>query len=85
MSDATSAAKLRTVPVELRVAVGRVHPSIAELLDMRQDAVLPLDRRVDDPVELFIGDRLVAYGELVERPDGGLGVRVTELAEGGHG
>ncbi len=85
MPDTTAAAKLRSVPVELRVAVGRAHPSIADLLDMRQNAVLPLDRRVDDPVELFIGDRLVAYGELVEAQDGGLGVRVTDLAEGGHG
>ena len=32
----------------------------------RRDAVLPLDRRVDDPVELYVGDRLIARGELQE-------------------
>ena len=32
-----------------------------------------------------IGDRLVACGELVEAEDGGLGVRITELVDGGNG
>jgi flagellar motor switch protein FliN len=80
--------RLRSVPVEIRVSVGHARPTVAELLDLRQDAVLPLDRRIEDPVELYVGDRLVAYGELLE-PDGGgtgaLGVRLTELVDGGAG
>lgn len=80
--------RLRSVPVEIRVSVGHARPTVAELLDLRQDAVLPLDRRIEDPVELYVGDRLVAYGELVE-PDaagaGALGVRLTELVDGGAG
>lgn len=77
--------KLRTVPVEIRVSVGRARPSIAELLALGQEDVLPLDRRIEDPVELFIGDRLVACGELVETEDGALGVRITELVDAGNG
>jgi flagellar motor switch protein FliN/FliY len=77
--------KLRGVPVEIRVSVGRARPSISELLALGQEDVLPLDRRIDDPVELFIGDRLVACGELVEAEDGGLGVRITDLADGSNG
>ena len=76
---------LRSVPVEIRVTVGRARPSISELLALVRDDVLTLDRRIEDPVELFIGDRLVASGELVESDDGGLAVRITELADGGHG
>lgn len=76
---------LRSVPVEIRVSVGRARPSISELLALVRDDVLALDRRIEDPVELFIGDRLVASGELVESEDGGLAVRITDLAEGGHG
>lgn len=82
----TSPNRLRSVPVEIRVSVGHARPTVAELLELRQEAVLPLDRRIEDPVELYVGDRLVAYGELVE-PDGGgagaLGVRLTELVDGG--
>lgn len=77
--------KLRSVPVEVRVTVGRARPSICELLALGQEDVLPLDRRIEDPVELFIGDRLVACGELVEAEDGWLGVRITELVDGGNG
>lgn len=77
--------KLRSVPVEIRVSVGRARPTISELMALGQDDVLPLDRRIEDPVELFIGDRLVASGELIEGEDGGLGVRITELADGSNG
>jgi flagellar motor switch protein FliN/FliY len=83
--DPGMSGKLRSVPVEIRVSVGRARPSISELLALGQEDVLPLDRRIEDPVELFIGDRLVACGELVEADDGGLGVRITELVDGGNG
>ena len=49
-----------------------------------RDAVLPLDRRVDDPVELYVGDRLIARGELEELggdQKGQLAVRLTEVAD----
>ena len=74
-----------SVPIEITISVGKARPMIRDLLGLGKDAVLPLDRRVDDAVELYIGDRLVASGELVEAESGGLGVRITELADGGHG
>jgi flagellar motor switch protein FliN len=45
--------------------------------------VLPLSSRVDDPVEIMIGDRVIARGELEELgEDGGrLGVRLTEIVD----
>jgi len=47
---------------------------------------LGLDRGIDDPVELYVGQRMVARGELVElegETKGRLGLRVTEIAEHG--
>ncbi len=55
-----------------------------DLLRLKGDAVLPLDRRVDDPVELYVGDRLIARGELQELEGdqaGQLAVRLTEVAD----
>jgi flagellar motor switch protein FliN len=52
-------------------------------LRMGRDSVLTLDRRVDDMVELYVGDRLIARGELqeLEGDQGGqLAVRLTEVA-----
>jgi flagellar motor switch protein FliN/FliY len=65
------------------VAVGRARPLVRDLLALGENAVLRLDRRLDDPVELYIGDRLIARGELIEMdgPEAGqLGVRLTEVA-----
>lgn len=71
------------VPIEVVVSVGRARPMIAELVTLRRDSVLPLDSRIEDPVELYIGDRLIARGELQEMDDdsGRLAVRLTEVAD----
>ncbi len=72
------------VPIEITVSVGRARPLVKDLLTLSQDAVLPLDRRVEDAVELYIGDRLIARGELQELEgdrEGQLAVRLTEVAD----
>jgi len=76
------------VPIEITISVGRARPMVRDLLRLRRDAVLPLDRRVDDPVELYVGDRLIARGELTEldgEPAGQLAVRLTEVVDLGRG
>lgn len=83
-ADAGSGTPFSQVPVDVTVSVGRARPRIADLLRLEKNAVLLLDRRVDDPVELYIGDKLIARGELIEQ-DGGqagqLAVRLTEIAD----
>ncbi|MBI1494339.1 MULTISPECIES: FliM/FliN family flagellar motor switch protein [Rhodobacterales] len=72
------------VPIEITISVGRARPMVKELLLLGPDAVLPLDRGVDDPVELYVGDKLIARGELQEvedDPNGQLAVRLTEIAD----
>jgi flagellar motor switch protein FliN len=71
------------VPIEVTISVGKARPLVRDLLRLSRDAVLPLDRRVDDPVELYVGDRLIARGELEElegEQAGQLAVRLTEVA-----
>ena len=75
---------LRSVPIEVTIVVGRARPSVRELLSLEENAVLPLDRKIDDPVELFVGDRLIARGELQEAEGGEpgqLAIRLTEVAQ----
>ncbi|WP_114965502.1 FliM/FliN family flagellar motor switch protein [Alkalilacustris brevis] len=72
------------VPIEITISVGCARPLVRDLLRMGRDAVLPLDRRVEDPVELYVGDRLIARGELQEldgEQAGQLAVRLTEVAD----
>lgn len=78
----TAAHLLHHVPVEVTVAVGRARPTIGDLLALGEGAVLALDRKLDDPVEIYVGDRLIARGELEDLGDeGGLAVRLTEIAD----
>ncbi len=68
------------VPIEITVSVGHSRPTVRELLDLTHDTVLTLDRGVEDPVDLFVGEKLIARGELRESDDGNaLLVRVTDV------
>lgn len=72
------------VPIEITISVGKARPLIRDLLKMGKNAVLPLDKRVDDAVELYVGERLIARGELEEldgEQQGQLAVRLTELTD----
>ena len=71
------------VPIEIIISVGRARPAVRDLLRLNKDAILPLDRKVNDPVELYVGDRLIARGELTEMEGeqaGQLAARLTEVA-----
>jgi len=70
-----------SVPIEVTVSVGKAKPMIRDLVNLGQNAVLELDRSVDDPVELLVGGRVIARGNL-EEADGTAGqlcVRLTEI------
>lgn len=70
------------VPIEITVSVGRARPLVRDLVMLGANAVLTLDKRVDDPVDLFVGDKLIARGVLEEaegNDEGQLAVRLTEI------
>ncbi len=72
------------VPIEVMVCVGKARPLIRDLVTLGAGAILPLDSRVEDPVALYVGDRLIARGLLEEKegdPGGALVVRLTEIAD----
>lgn len=90
MPDATSsnarAAALHSVPIEIRVCVGKARPKLSEMLSMDSETILPLDSRIDDKVTLWVGDKMIAEGELVELDGdraGQLAVRVVDLVDHG--
>ncbi len=78
-----TAGRFAQVPIEIVVSVGHARPLLRDLLRLAPESVLPLDRRVEDPVELYVGDRLIARGQLEELQGeraGQLAVRLTEVA-----
>lgn len=67
----------QAIQVEIAIRIGRTRLSVADLARLQADDVLPLEQDAADGVEICIGDRVVARGELVEQGgEGRLAVRI---------
>lgn len=81
MTDAKELGGLLDIELEANIRFGSREMSLAELLEVGPGAVIPLDRQVTDPVDLIIGEKVVARGEVV-LIQGKFGLRVTEVLSG---
>ncbi len=71
---------LMDVELEATLRFGSREMTLGEVLDLGPGDVIELDRQVNDPVDLLIGDKIVARGVAV-LCNGKYGLRVTEVAE----
>jgi flagellar motor switch protein FliN/FliY len=70
---------LLDVELEASLRFGSREMPLGEILDLGPGDVVQLDRHVADPVDLIVGDKIVARGEVV-LVNGNFGLRVTEVA-----
>jgi flagellar motor switch protein FliN len=70
---------LLDVELEATLRFGCRELPLGEVLDLGPGDVVQLDRHVTDPVDLIVGDKIVARGEVV-LVNGNFGLRVTEVA-----
>ena len=66
------------VPVQVSAVLGRARMEIGDLLKLGPGAVLELDRKVGEAIDIYVNNRLVARGEVVLVEDK-LGVTMTEI------
>ncbi len=71
---------LLDVELEAALRFGCRELPLGEILDLGPGDVVELDRHIADPVDLIVGDKIVARGEVV-LVNGNFGLRVTEVAE----
>ncbi len=71
---------LLDVELEASLRFGAREMPLGEILDLGPGDVVQLDRHINDPVDLIVGDKIVARGEVV-LVNGNFGLRVTEVAE----
>ena len=68
------------IPVRVSAVLGETHMQIHQLLKLGRGAVVELDRRVGEAIDIYVNDRLVARGEVVIVDDK-LGVTMTEVVK----
>jgi flagellar motor switch protein FliN/FliY len=66
------------IPVQVSAVLGRTQMDIGDLLKLGPGAVLELDRKVGEAIDIYINNRLVARGEVVLVEEK-LGVTMTEM------
>jgi flagellar motor switch protein FliN/FliY len=71
------------IPVSVKIVLGSATMPVANLVALGRGAVIPLDRRVGEPVDVVVNGRVVARGEVVVMDEDGsrFGVSLTELVE----
>ncbi len=69
---------LMDVPLEVSVRLGQVRMQIRNLLKLNKGSLIEMEKEADDPLEIHVNNRLLAYGEVVMIKDK-LGVRITDI------
>jgi flagellar motor switch protein FliN/FliY len=69
------------IPVNVQVVLGAAVMPVANLMKLGRGAVIPLDHRVGEPVDVVVNGRIVARGEVVvvEDDNSRFGVSLTEI------
>ena len=81
---ATDLAAVYNIPVKVSAVLGRSTMQVSSLLKMGRGAVIELDRKVGEAIDIYVNNRLVARGEVVV-VDERLGVTMTEIIKGDKG
>ncbi|ABK61949.1 MULTISPECIES: flagellar motor switch phosphatase FliY [Clostridium] len=69
------------VPLEISVVLGKTKKSIKEVLDLGTGSLIELDKLAEEPVEIYVNGKKIAYGEVVV-VDENFGVRIVSIVSG---
>ncbi|MEI4472011.1 flagellar motor switch protein FliN [Frigidibacter sp. MR17.24] len=69
------------VSLNVQIVLGQARMPIAQLLTLSRGSVIELDKRIGEPVDVMINDRLVARGDLVKVGENRIGVTLTEIVK----
>ena len=68
------------IPIQVSAVLGRSSMQVSQLLKLGRGAVVELDRKVGEAIDIYVNNRLVARGEVVVVEDK-LGVTMTEIVK----
>ena len=70
------------IPVTVSAVLGKTTMQVSQLLKLGRGAVVELDRKLGEAIDIYVNNRLVARGEVVMVDDTRLGVTMTEIVKG---
>lgn len=73
------------IPVTVSAVLGRTTMQVSQLLKLGRGAVVELDRKLGEAIDIYVNNRLVARGEVVMVDDNRLGVTMTEIVKADRG
>ncbi|WP_144184200.1 flagellar motor switch protein FliN [Elioraea rosea] len=73
------------IPVQVSAVLGRSTMQVSQLLKLGRGAVVELDRKLGEAIDIYVNNRLVARGEVVMVDDNRLGVTMTEIVKADRG
>jgi len=81
MSNLIDDQRLNTVldvKVQLTVRLGSCKLAMRDVLELNPGAIIQLDQRANDPIGIYVNDKLIALGEVIVVEDN-FGIKVTQL------
>jgi flagellar motor switch protein FliN/FliY len=69
---------IANVPIELEVQLDRRYMKISEILSLEEGRVIEMERSAGENIDIYIGSRLAAFGEIVII-ENIMGVRITDF------
>lgn len=73
------------IPVTVSAVLGRTSMQVSQLLKLGRGAVVELDRKLGEAIDVYVNNRLVARGEVVMVDDNRLGITMTEIVKTDRG
>jgi flagellar motor switch protein FliN/FliY len=73
------------IPVSVRFVLGATRMPVAKLMSLTRGAIIPLDRKVGDLIDIVVNDQVVARGEIVALDEEAtrFGISVREVMKQG--
>lgn len=80
-SEGLSVDTIMRIPVTVKIVLGSASMPVAALMKLGRGALIPLDRKIGEPVDVIVNGRVVARGEVVVMDDdpSRLGISLTEV------
>ena len=69
------------IPVTVSAVLGKATMQVSQLLKLGRGAVVELDRKLGEAIDIYVNNRLVARGEVVLVDDDRLGITMTEIVK----